>query len=343
MLTYAINKHYNSRIQLKIRRNLAKHKHRLTNFDFKNFTFSNSEELVSPNDILIEHRGSTINFACRDDIFSSKYPDAYGCLKNRSATFLFYVALAGDVAKHLVCDTSDGNNLSMADFRFSSPLAKDGLLPDAFFFESEGYKHQRDLYANKAVPWAKRSDKIVWRGGLNGEGLRLCDEQLISNGAVHQRARMAFACKGTDIDFKFANAGHESRVLSAQGLMGERIDTTSWLQRKFAIDVDGYSNAWDNLFHRLLFGCCVLKVESQAGFRQWYYDKLVPFEHYVPIKADLSDLHEKTDWVQSNPQDAERIAAAGCELAHSMTFESEAEYAVREIQRICEAKNAASL
>jgi hypothetical protein len=52
--------------------------------------------------------------------------------------------------------------------------------------------------------------------------------------------------------------------------------------------------------HRLTF--------LQERFHKAYYEKhLIPMEHYIPIKKDLSDLVDKINWVNSNPQEVKRI------------------------------------
>jgi hypothetical protein len=68
----------------------------------------------------------------------------------------------------------------------------------------------------------------------------------------------------------------------------------------------------------------VLKVDSQHGYRQWYYSQLVPWVHYIPIAADMSDLIEKVQWVTSHDDEACRIGQAGRGLALRMTLGSEA-------------------
>ncbi|MEP2978980.1 MAG: glycosyl transferase family 90 [Lentilitoribacter sp.] len=342
MISYIKRKFYDYRIRHKILSKLNKHASASRDFNIDKISFSHTKDLLSPWDILIEHRANSINLAWRPDIDLCIDDAIYRSIKSRSAAYLYYAAMSGENAHHLICDISDGNHPSMADVRYSSPFANSGLLPDVYFFENSGYLKQRALYETQAVSWEERSDDIIWRGNVTGMGLRICDDNLISNGAVNQRIRMAMACKNTDIDFRFVGADDEVNVLKDMGLMGERIEAVRWLGKKFAIDIDGASNAWDNLYHRLLFGCCVLKVESQAGFKQWYYNKLKPWVHYVPIKADLSDLNEQINWVRSHPKEVEHIAAAGCELAHSMTFETETQYAVKEITRICRAKKSAS-
>ena len=73
---------------------------------------------------------------------------------------------------------------------------------------------------------------------------------------------------------------------------------------------------------RMHLGCCVLKVKSRHGYRQWYYDRLKAWEHYVPVQSDLSDFAEKVDWVRSHDADAAAIASNGRRFARSMSFES---------------------
>jgi hypothetical protein len=121
--------------------------------------------------------------------------------------------------------------------------------------------------------------------------------------------------------------------LARAGLLGDRARLPLWTKLRFAIDVDGNTNAWSNLFNRLLLGCCVIKVQSEQGFRQWYYDDLVPWRHYVPVRPDMADLVEKVEWCRGHPDRCEAIAAEGQALAMSMTFEREVARGVETVSR----------
>ena len=121
-------------------------------------------------------------------------------------------------------------------------------------------------------------------------------------------------------------------MLRKAGLIGDKVPAHDWCAKKYAIDIDGFTNAWCNFMQRLKLGCCVLKVGSQMDYTQWYYHKLVPGEHFVPIQADLSDLEEKLDWVRMNAQQARRIAQQGQAFAKAMTFESERDRAAEIIE-----------
>ena len=83
---------------------------------------------------------------------------------------------------------------------------------------------------------------------------------------------------------------------------------------------------------RLLLGCCVLKIQSEHGFRQWYYERLTPWQHYVPVRADMSDLIEKIGWCRSHDGECAEIAGAGQAFAHAMTVEGEISEAVRRLE-----------
>ena len=35
---------------------------------------------------------------------------------------------------------------------------------------------------------------------------------------------------------------------------------------------------------------------------------LIPFEHFIPVKQDLSDLIEMTQWLKSHDKESQKIA-----------------------------------
>jgi len=49
--------------------------------------------------------------------------------------------------------------------------------------------------------------------------------------------------------------------------------------------------------------------------KDWFYDRLQPWVHYIPVDSDLTDLREKFEWAESHPVEAQKIAEAGTEFA----------------------------
>ena len=64
---------------------------------------------------------------------------------------------------------------------------------------------------------------------------------------------------------------------------------------------------------------CILRVKSPR--RQWYHQRLKPWEHLVPVRADLADLGERLEWCSKHRQDCAEIAAAGRALAEQVLRE----------------------
>ena len=255
------------------------------------------------------------------------HPEARGqrffhFMRLRVPSYIYVIAAAAPRAERIICNGSDGERASFADISHSSFQGTgQALVLDFYFFDTYGFAEDRAAVENANLAWEDRSDEIVWRGNPSGHGLLVGTPDLGDNGLVNQRLRMAYAARDTEIDFKFVTGFTAGDSFEALGFMGEKIAEQSWIGRKYAIDIDGYAATWSNLFRRLIYGCCVLKVDSQIGFELWYHKLLKPFEHYVPIARDLSDLQEKLDWVRSHPKKARDIAAAGQAVARSITWE----------------------
>jgi len=155
-----------------------------------------------------------------------------------------------------------------------------------------------------------------------------------------QRTRMCLMLRGIPgVDGRLINVVQsmrplrDKRRLEQAGIFGDHVDPRTWLIRKFAIDIDGNTNAWSNLFTRLLAGCCVIKVASPFGYRQWYYAELRPWQHFVPVKADLSDVHKRIDWCRTHDRQCAEIAAAGRKFAVERDFATEMDAAVETLNR----------
>ena len=83
------------------------------------------------------------------------------------------------------------------------------------------------------------------------------------------------------------------------------------------LDTDG--NSWSSRFGRLLCqNSVVLKVEPH--YVDSFYRTLMPWEHYIPIQYDLSDLLETTEWVLHPTNDA--TVRAIVERAHDWCREN---------------------
>lgn len=62
-------------------------------------------------------------------------------------------------------------------------------------------------------------------------------------------------------------------------------------------------------------GSLLFKQESK--YYEHFYNQLVPYIHYVPVKIDLSDLVEKIKWAINNDDKAEEISRNGQKYANA--------------------------
>jgi len=79
------------------------------------------------------------------------------------------------------------------------------------------------------------------------------------------------------------------------------------LVKKYAvvIDIEGYG--YSGRVKYLLFSRRPLILIDREN-KEWYYEHLIPWRHYIPVKRDMSDLVEKTKWCLDNYEAAKLIA-----------------------------------
>ncbi|WP_223217218.1 glycosyl transferase family 90 [Rhizobium cauense] len=285
-----------------------------------------------PRDVLIERRGQQLTLVLESA--ATRWFSGY--MRYKVCAFAYWLSLSSPEVRQITVNASDGETVSNARFAASVRLRHHVGLPDPHFFQNNGFAAEVER-GRMAPPWDDRSSEIVWRGGMNGCGWASFAPEDIDNPAVMQRIRMVQRLRGVaQTDARFVDlhptADDYGTFAHNEGFLGQPVAAETWLGRKFAVDIDGYTNTWSNLLVRMLYGCCVLKVSSQFGFRQWYYDELRPFEHYVPVASDMSDLHEKIEWVRSHDTEARAIAERGQALSRTLTFESQARRAARLIE-----------
>jgi glycosyl transferase family 90 len=240
--------------------------------------------------------------------------------------YFYWMDLTGPNVRRITVNGSDGDRPSRAIFAASAPPGRQVPIPDPHFWRYEGFKAERERAAI-APEWDGRSEDVVWRGLGNGAGRISLDPRDRNDPSVIQRLRMCHILAGVPgCDVRINGLQEDTGVwfgpARQAGIGAGSIPAESWLSRKYAIDIDGQTNTWSNFLVRMLFGCCVFKVASPADYRQWYYDQLTPFEHYIPVRADMSDFPEKIDWARSHKAECRRIAAAARSFALGLDFEA---------------------
>ena len=221
-----------------------------------------------------------------------------------------------------------GDNATLGQVGYTSSHPNACLILDYDFAASDGYADYRTLCNAQLVPWEERAAKVFWRGTTTGRRLYPPPPDGEPD-ELRWLARLALckACAEPALS-ELCDVGITSIQQIPEPYLQARIAATGFLKaavprRHFmtyrgVFDIDGNANAWSGLFCSLLGASCILKVESANHQRQWYYDRLVAWKNYVPVKADLSDLRERVSWFATHDADARRLAENARALAVSI-------------------------
>lgn len=199
------------------------------------------------------------------------------------------------------------------------------LLPDPVFLQSLGYIQERaEISAiEQTIGWQNKKPAAFWRGSGSGIGME-------THGWMEvPRVKLSYLSKQLNDKSKLDAAISEVLNYGAPelnervhnlGIAGEHRPFPEFLRYKYLIDVDGYANAWKSCFTKLCSSSVVLKIQSE--WEQWYYNRLLPWVHYAPVRSDLSDIVQIIDWCRAHDQQCQQMVLNAHELVHSLTFEN---------------------
>ena len=263
-----------------------------------------------------------------------------GCLENivESLTLLLSIARFPDV-DFLVdvgensCHKTFGPKVHTKPERAHGPVAifatetEDGcdnvLIPprayDSIPDNARWAAHASD--AEGAWAWHRRMNKAVFRGATTGP--RLFDAKTGAPRAPRAIAVALSLRRPKLLDARFASrggfGGAGSSALDAtlreKGMSDAEGGFMTWheaLRYRAALVIDG-NTVPDRLAFILASSTAVLKVKSRR--REAYHSKMRPYVHYVPVKADASNLESQLVWALANATRLRGIARNGATLA----------------------------
>ena len=107
------------------------------------------------------------------------------------------------------------------------------------------------------------------------------------------------------IDARFSSAGVFNRDLHSMfekkgiKVTDSPVDPYSMSQYRYQIDLaGGGGTTWDGTITKLLMPGVLFHQETP--FKDWFYDEMIPWIHYVPVKTDLSNLWVQYLWAENN-------------------------------------------
>jgi hypothetical protein len=86
---------------------------------------------------------------------------------------------------------------------------------------------------------------------------------------------------------------------------------------KYQVDIAGAGGTtWTGTLEKLAMTGLLFHHETPA--KDWFYDSFKAWEHFVPIRTDLSDLKERYIWAEEHQDEAQAIADRGRAFVRSL-------------------------
>ncbi|XP_068428191.1 protein O-glucosyltransferase 2 isoform X3 [Clinocottus analis] len=156
------------------------------------------------------------------------------------------------------------------------------------------------VQANTGPSWPEKNATAFWRG-RDSRQERL---ELVKLSRAHPDA----------IDAAFTNFFFFKHDEDLYGPLVKHVSFFDFFKYKYQINIDGTVAAY-RLPYLLAGDSVVLKQDS--GYYEHFYNELQPWEHYIPVRADLGDLLEKIQWARDHDKEAKKIAQAGQQFARN--------------------------
>ncbi len=187
------------------------------------------------------------------------------------------------------------------------------LIPDFLTTKESSWHKEIETIegAYSSIPWEKRKEVAFWRGASNDKGYTLENYRskprfLISLlSSLHPNLIDAAFCRvyPKEVEEEIQNLG----------LIQGNTPISLHLFYKYLPVLDGYMCTFPGFQWRLLSGSLTLKQESDEI--QYFYSALKPYEHYLPIRPDMSDLVEKIRWAKEHDDACRMIAQKARQFA----------------------------
>ncbi|KAF7323454.1 hypothetical protein HMN09_00126300 [Mycena chlorophos] len=207
--------------------------------------------------------------------------------------------------------------LSMAKI---SPCFSDILFP-ASYYHSTSWFASKFRYPNE-VAWEDKKAQIYWRGTSTGGRIygdnyrRFPRFKLLDLKREHPELVDA---RLTRFDYSHCGEGCDKRkIIREYHIRGPEDPNTDIYRFKYLLDVDG--NTFSGRFLGLLrSGSLVFKARVLAS------DWLQPFQHFIPVRADLADLVQQVHWAMEHENEARAIMERGRVFAEQVLTDEQNE------------------
>ncbi|KAJ7813901.1 glycosyl transferase family 90-domain-containing protein [Mycena olivaceomarginata] len=208
--------------------------------------------------------------------------------------------------------------LSMAKI---GPCFADILFPIEYYYDRSWWSG-KVAYPNN-IEWKDKKSQIYWRGSSTGGQVFGSNYRDFPRFKLVELARQHSDLVNAAItSFSDELCGSEcdrEAIIEEYNITGQGAPREDEYAYKYLLDVDG--NAFSGRYLGLLrSGSLVFKA---TVFEEYFNDWLRPFEHYIPVLPDFSDLLEQLEWAMSHDDEARLIQERGREISQRLMTDAQ--------------------
>lgn len=228
-----------------------------------------------------------------------------------------------------MCTSNDNADMVFPTYEDWSRVAVTEYNPKRYYVSSS-YNYDFDFNTK----WEEKIPTAVFRGSSTGYGVTIDTNPrlmaaFISNSKdniVYKGNKLLDACitKWNLRARKLINCKNLQTIdindMKKKGIvLGNKLTPEEQSCYKYILNIDGHVSAF-RLSLEMSMCSVILKVDSK--WKIWFSDMLKPYEHYIPVKEDLSDLLEKIKWCRDNDDKCKTIGE-NCKKFYNMYLTKE--------------------
>lgn len=178
------------------------------------------------------------------------------------------------------------------------------LIPDFHTFEIYPKLVHEVIHGNTLYPWDKKINKGFWRGSTTGAYFTLNNYKQFTRFILVEKSQK-FAHL---LDARFTNLTQMNNSLKVlmKKYTAPAISIAEHMRYKYQILIDGNGASYPRGYWQMFSNSVMLKPESNSI--QWFYSALKPYKHFIPLKADLSNLKDQLMWAINSDKKVKKIA-----------------------------------
>ncbi|KAL3815510.1 hypothetical protein ACHAXA_006207 [Cyclostephanos tholiformis] len=204
-----------------------------------------------------------------------------------------------------LCDVDASESKKSSSFRRRDDVVEPILLP----LNRKRHYGVASIVPENDIPWEQKEGRAVWRGKY-GASKKTNDEIKFALVSKHLHSSLVNA------KFSELSKGAPKRML------GSYMDMKNQLTYKYIISIEG-NDVSSGLKWMLLSNSVVLM--PPCTMESWAMEgKLKPFVHFIPLRADMSNVEEMVRWAESHPKETRLISERSTLFVYDAFFHPDA-------------------